>query len=322
MSPPQIPDRPTKKECRDGHIGSAAHTTKPTRITDYFTIRSNQTGTENGEGNKQQEDRQQNEDSKEKDEKDEEWWGDKMEEKQKGTMRLFFQNVNGIKYDQLGGEMGWYGHYMAEHEIDILGVAEHNIDNCSPSVVLAMRQALQRIERNFSLTIGGTTTKMETRYKPGGTLMVARGNVRGRIMERGSDKLGRWTYMRIRGKQGKSLWVLTVYQVCKSSPTAGLTASAQQLSLLRQQGDKATPRDAFKRDLTKFITDTVGGDDEIVIMGDFNEEIGADSEGIVRIMEEGGLAEVMTARHQNPAPATFERGKDCIDYVLVSPRIL
>ena len=322
MSPRQHPDRPTKKERRDGHINSAAHTKKPTRITDYFTTRDNKTSIEKREENKRQQERRQNEDKAEREETEAEWWGDKMDQKQSGTIRLFFQNLNGIKYDQLGGEMGWYGHYMAENEIDILGIAEHNVDNCSPSVVLATRQALHRIERNFSLTIGGTTTKMETPYKPGGTLTVARGNIRGRIMERGSDKLGRWTYVRIRGKQGKSLWVLTVYQVCKSSPTAGLTASAQQLSLVRQHGDKATPRDAFKRDLTKFVTDTIGADDEIVIMGDFNEEIGADSEGIVRIMEEGGLAEMMTARHQKPLPATFERGKDCIDYVLASPRIL
>ena len=101
-----------------------------------------------------------------------------------------------------------------------------------------------------------------------------------------------------------------------------INASAQQLSLLRQQGDKATPREAFKRDLTKFITDTIGSDDEIVIMGDFNEEIGADSEGMVRIMEEGGVVDLMTARHQKTSPATFERGKDCIDYVLASPNIL
>ena len=245
MSPQQILDRPTKKECRDGHIDSSAQTKKPTRITEYFTSRCNKTGIENGDDNQRKQERTQKEDEKDQEE-DERWWGDTMDQKQNGIIRLFFQNVNGIKYDQLGGEMGWYGHYMAENEVDILGVAEHNVDNCSPSAALAMRQALQRIERNFSLTIGGTTTRMETPYKPGGTLMVARGNVRGRIMERGSDSLGRWTYIRIRGKQGRSLWILTAYQVCKSSPTAGLTASAQQLSLLRQQGDKATPREAFK----------------------------------------------------------------------------
>ena len=154
MSPHRNPDRPTKKECRDGHIDSAAHMKKPTRITDYFTTRYNKIGKKkNGEKEWQQE-RQQNEDEADKEEKEEQWWGDKMDQKQNSTIRLFFQNVNGIKYDQLGGEMGWYGHYMAENEIDILGVAEHNVDNCSPSVVLTMRQALQRIERNFSLTMG------------------------------------------------------------------------------------------------------------------------------------------------------------------------
>ena len=333
------PDHSENKTHRSGKQSRGPIKKATTRITDFFKKKEKKEDKQERTASKQKSkaqnkkvkpDKERQERNRKKGDNDkrndyqeeEEWWGDKMEQKQDGTVRIFYQNTNGIKYDRLGGEVGWYGHYMVENEIDILGIAEHNVDNRSAAVILTIRQALERVEKSFAVTMGGTKTKMDTPYKPGGTMIVARGNIRGRIMERGSDSLGRWTYLRIRGKQGRSLWVLTVYQVCKSSPTAGMTASAQQLSLLRQNGDTATPREAFKRDLMNFINDTINPDDETVIMGDFNEEIGADSEGIVRFMEEGGLADLMTATHQKDLPATFERGKACIDYVLATPKIL
>ena len=210
------------------------------------------------------------------------WWGDKMDQKDKSEIRIYCQNVNGIKYDELGGETEEIGHFMETNDIDILGVIEHNVDNRSEKVATTIYQALRRVSRTFAHILGGTETKMETNYKPGGTMMVSRGNIRGRITEKGTDVLGRWTYQKIRRKRETSLWMINVYQVCKGGNTTGSTAAAQQTSALRQQGDNAHPREAFKRDLEKFLNDNMDQNDEAIIMGDYNEEIGAEKKEYTR----------------------------------------
>ena len=287
-------------------------TTIATRITDYTTgqrkLRDMTETTELQKGKKQED--------------EQEWWGDEMNLKDTTTMRVFCQNINGIKYDELGGETEEIGHFMEKNEIDVLGITEHNVDNRSEKVDATIYRAMQRVSRTFTHILGGTETTMETRYKPGGTMMISRGNIRGRIMEKGRDKLGRWTYQKIRCKKGKTLWMITVYQVCKGGTTTGFTASAQQASALRQQGDNAHPREAFKRDLEKFLDENMNQNDEAIIMGDYNEVIGAEKEGIHKVMENIGLIDIIAAVHGNDTPPTFSRGTQCIDYALATPGIL
>ena len=283
-----------------------------TKITDYTTaqrkLRDTTGATETKQGRKQED--------------EQEWWGDTMDKKDTTTIRVFCQNINGIKYDELGGETEEIGHFMEKNEIDVMGITEHNVDNRSEKVVSTIYQALQRVSRTFTHVLGGTETKTETTYKPGGTMIISRGNIRGRITEKGKDKLGRWTYQKIRCKKEKTLWMITAYQVCKGGTTAGFTAAAQQTSALRQQGDNAHPREAFKRDLEQFLDENIGQNDEAIIMGDYNEAIGAEKEGIHKVMESIGLVDLMAAVHGDDTPATFLRGTRCIDYILATPGIL
>jgi hypothetical protein len=61
----------------------------------------------------------------------------------------------------------------------------------------------------------------------------------GRVVESGSDsEMGRWSYVRMLGKHGRHIVVVSVYQVCNQQEnTAGdRTAFAQQVSLLRRNG--------------------------------------------------------------------------------------
>ncbi len=46
------------------------------------------------------------------------------------------------------------------------------------------------------------------------------GNGVARVKETGSDDLGRWTYIKLAGKDNKVITVITVYQVCNKPMTA------------------------------------------------------------------------------------------------------
>lgn len=72
-------------------------------------------------------------------------------------------------------------------DIQLFAGAEHNLDTNK----FAVRQSLQNIARqsftHHSLQTATSSTKADRFYKPGGTLILAQGDMVGRIKDRGSD---------------------------------------------------------------------------------------------------------------------------------------
>ena len=55
----------------------------------------------------------------------------------------------------------------------------------------------------------------------------------------------------------------------------------------------------------------------VLIIGDFNEQMGSDASGISNVTGQCGLLDVMACRH---LPATlYARGTKCLDYAIASP---
>ena len=81
-------------------------------------------------------------------------------------------------------------------------------------------------------------------------------------------------------------------------------------------------RKAFKRDLTSFLQQCQSQGEEIILVGDFNETRGEDIDGIATIASSCGLGNIMSARHSGQPPATFARGRQCIDYGFASLHVI
>jgi hypothetical protein len=61
--------------------------------------------------------------------------------------------------------------------------------------------------------------------------------------------------------------------------------------------------------------------DDILILGDFNELYGSDPNGMIKLAVDNDLVNVMESRHSSRMPATYARGRKCIDYAIASPRM-
>ena len=81
------------------------------------------------------------------------------------------------------------------------------------------------------------------------------------------------------------------------------------------------PRKAFKRDLKAFATECLTAGQKILIVGDFNEVLGAEIDGMSKIAADLNLIDVMKYRHQDSFPATYSRGKSRLDYGLATQHI-
>ena len=142
----------------------------------------------------------------------------------------------------------------------------------------------------------------------------------GRVKSKMTDHMGRWSSYTLRGRGTQLLTFISIYQVVTDSPGKGVaTAASQQQSVLFQLQDPInSPRKAFKRDLSQFVSQRISNGEEILIVGDFNEVFGSEIDGIIKMAADLNLTNLMKVRHSGDLPATYSRGRQCLDYGLAS----
>lgn len=101
-----------------------------------------------------------------------------------------------------------------------------------------------------------------------------------------------------------------------------MTAASQQQALLLELNETTTnPWQPFCRDLQATIRKLQSEGHGILIVGDFNEVLGEHQGGITQVAAECQLVDVMAAKYPHiNHPATFMRGRTCIDFVHARPR--
>ena len=237
--------------------------------------------------------------------------------------RVYFINLNGLNLTKGAVKFRDLCSEIQSAEIDIFAAAEHNLDTNK----FAVRQLLQGMAKksfqHHHLQLATSSVPAHKFYKPGGTMLLAQGNTVGRIKERGSDTLGRWSWIKLLSRNKGLITIISAYQVCvRPTHSTGTTAFHQQESLLRQQGvHKPKPRKYFHRDLNEFIRISLSRKERIILVGDFNEPIREQS-SMARIAAKHQLVDILFQRNSHlPEPNTFARGTTRIDYALISPEL-
>jgi exonuclease III len=251
------------------------------------------------------------------------FWGDELTCKAPNTFRIYCQNANGLRLDQRGGDFATICSLANEVQADVIGITEHNLDTTKFAVRKLCHDARTHIQPHSSLTMGSSPFEMTNYYKPGGTLTMSCGKISARLLRTGSDSMGRWTYQTYSGKRACNVTIITAYQVCTKSTTqrGRYTAAAQQESLLRQRGKQnPNPRTHFCKDLTTFLKQRRQEGDELILLGDFNEALGDESNGISKICGAIGMVDIMHSLHDSHQVATYARGRKRLDYALATPR--
>jgi hypothetical protein len=243
-------------------------------------------------------------------------YGDVMTKKPDNTFRLYGINLNSICLDKNGGDLPEVCELMKEVQADIAGFTEPCLDSTKPTLKNYMYKTFKRILQRSKVELSSSECPTEGFYKPGGTMLVSTGNVLARLTASGTDSLGRWSYQTFSGKKGTTVTFVTAYQVCSKSKKGTVTAAAQQESLLRKRGvSNPDPRKHFRQVLLSFLQSLSG---EIVLFGDFNEALGSDEKGMIKICQIMHLTDVMASKHDLTEVATYTRGTKRIDYLLAT----
>ena len=205
--------------------------------------------------------------------------------------------------------------------VDVTCLYEINLDTNRPRVRKILYDNTNQIFDHARLCFTSSSIPSENEYKPGGTLMISQGKVKGRFMESGSDSMGRWCYQTFLCKENKQLTIVSAYQTCTqkvkvNNKVTTLTATAQQTSELRQQGRDETLRQAFVKDLKKFLESKTTADNGVLLLGDFNEALGVTLEGMTKLVSDLNLVDICFQEIGDDNFNTFLTGKERLDYGL------
>jgi Endonuclease/Exonuclease/phosphatase family len=162
--------------------------------------------------------------------------------------------------------------------------------------------------------------------------MITTGSLTGRIATTETDRMGRWCLTTYNGAGGRQVTIITAYQVCNSPPVTGTTANShirtttavtQQYSMMiaEDPNNRRHPRVQFRRDLLELIQQLQAKNHSILLMGDFNEALGDDEDGMSHIAASCTLVDLMAHKLHTTSFNTYIGGTNRIDYVLASPSI-
>ena len=204
--------------------------------------------------------------------------GDGLKLKTKNTLRLYYNNCNGLaptklikekmKQRKIKEQRKFLGQVVGDSKVekmlstlnnwsvDIVCLSETNVAWEQP----VARQIYNLVKKPFSKDSCWVTSSSQTKsaslVKPGGTAILIDANCTGNIAERGQDwtKMGRWSYTTMRGRNDRIIHIIVGYR-CNNISTQVIgdtTAWAQQYCLSRQRGMQTPkPHLDFFTDLEK-----------------------------------------------------------------------
>ena len=255
------------------------------------------------------------------------WYGDKIEEDNgwpketaHGCIRIYSQNINGTpaKSDFIDWEM--LLNNINDLQVDVVNLSDINLDLNNAEVVHKLMEKAKRMDKHMKMiTTTSKTTAGTSVSKRGGTMSMIRGNWAGHVKSMSKDKLGRWTSIEMVGKKGKIIKIISTYRVCDQRYAQGncTVYLQQQLDLIQEKRENTDPREVILEDLSKMIATDHSQGKIVILCGDMNENIG-ESKKLKTFLEENDLYNAVEVNHQGLYPATYDRGKHCLDWVAIS----
>jgi hypothetical protein len=252
-----------------------------------------------------------------------EYWGDTIQKKHPNHTRVFFQNINGLStkdFSKWLTSLEW----LRENEVDLTGIAEPCINTSDPHVKTSYSSKINIYQQRSYIKFSPNTNPSDSRYQPGGSLMMCSEPWRSRIVQTIIDKRkwGRFVGFTFRMTTNKFLSVITAYRcVSQANNSIGTKTS------LRYQREQITNANISKSvrslcledlsDIIHTIEKEYGTDSGILILIDANESREEPNSQIPEFLRKHQLVDAIATFHQMQSTvSTQERSQSdrCIDY--------
>jgi len=132
------------------------------------------------------------------------------------------------------------------------------------------------------------------------------------------EELGRWSWVRIQGRDGVHTRVLSAYRPVKNTSYIGSTYQ-QQLRYFRSQNNHTDPLELFDKHLLEEITPWLAAGDHVIISMDANQDVRTGK--LAGKLATKGMRECILEMHEDNPPETYKRNTTStpIDGIFLSP---
>ena len=245
-----------------------------------------------------------------------------------GVVRIAMQNIQGLGFDKRERKYKLIYNFIRQYEVDLIGMVETN--TFWPKVQMK-KSIYERTKEWFEaryLNVGyNERDKDPPRSQHGGVINMTMDKLTHKVVESGGDprKLGRWSWVRFRGKNNRHLRVATIYRPCVPVTSTNITKGAhtvhcQHVRALLKDNVPGQPRRIMMDDLHEEVVKWKEEGDSIIVMGDFNEDVRNDY--CKQWRDNLGLKDVVLERlGENLMPATHIRGSEPIDSIWTTANI-
>lgn len=212
------------------------------------------------------------EDNWTKNSKDNVAYGDNIERKQDGTLRIYYQNIHGIKKSNTWHDYQYSLTILKKWKVDIMAYSETNI-NWRDDDRQNIKTLIKPCYRNCTVSTSNSIEQSSSYFQQGGTSTIITNSYTGRVIENLTDKsgLGRWSGYKLRCGNSRHLSILTAYCPILDSKYETNTCYQQQWRILNQQSEYTIePRQRMINDLQSTILELLAKQDEVILMWDAN----------------------------------------------------
>ena len=145
-----------------------------------------------------------------------EYFGDKLTTKTNENLRITSLNINGLDFGKGEHSLLQLCLNLQDKCVNLLCSTEINVNWQRHNLVQRFSATLKKAwpKKNISLCTSDSTLPWNSNYKPGGTAIIALGNISSAIISKGEDPhgLGRWTTVTLLGKYNTRISVFNMYQ--------------------------------------------------------------------------------------------------------------
>jgi hypothetical protein len=244
--------------------------------------------------------------------------------------------VNGLKWEN--EEILPYGASMTVKNKNVLRAALQNIrglsntpDNVALEEIDAMDSygidllGMTEIKFSGSRTVSSSMKTNTTGYLPGGTTMITQGSHSGRVYRRGSDHMGRFSWMALRGTNGTGIISVCAYRVSQHKGTTAGENTAyiymREWGMLRGEGIKEPdPRLMILHSISEILQEWGNRGYHPLVMMDANGEM--DDTQLADFIQEHDLYDLIAETNEGEAPRTYQRSGRRLDYIFGDSHVL
>ena len=233
-------------------------------------------------------------------------FGNSITTKHDRSLRIMFQNVNGLPSKNEGQKNTHILDTVNNFNVDVLALSETN--KYWPNIPTDHRPQnrfrgwWENSHVNYSFN---STFRQKQANQPGGNLMITVGRTATRVdgAKSGEDvtKLGRWCFTSVKGKNGKIIRMVTAYRPSNKIAKRN-TAYSQHIRHFNQISRAGCPQKLFWEDLFGAIDKWQTSGDSIILTVDANQDVRTPS--LQKEMEKRGMSEVFLSAHGEKLPPT------------------